>query len=93
MTTKREILEGIKSMIRDFGTRDPRRDCWGYVIKHHPSLWRDHQAALREIDAGFQAKDAGRVITAKGIALDTFNRMIEAWEHRSDTSQPDLLAA
>ena len=91
--TKREILESIKTMVRDFGERDPRHGCWAYIQKHHPSLWRDHQAAMCEIDAGYQAKDAGRVIAAKNIALDTFDKMLQAWQHRSDTTQPELLAA
>jgi hypothetical protein len=82
--TKGEIKQTIKSTLTEFGERDPRRGCWEYIQQHHPDLWQEHKAALRGIDAGYQAKDAGRVMAAKGIALDTFNRMVETWTGASE---------
>lgn len=77
--TKGEIKQTIKETINAFGQSDPRHGCWEYIQNHHPDLWRDHRAALREIDAGYQSKDARRVMTAKDRAMTTFDKMVEVW--------------
>ena len=89
--TAKEIRLSIKTTIHNFVERDPRRDCWEFITTNHPDLWRDHQTALHEIDAGYQAKDAVRVLAAKNKALDTFNRMVEAWQQREQCVQQEIM--
>lgn len=85
-------VEDIQAMVAEFGRRDPHPGIWEWVQAHRPELWQAHRAAMRELDAAFQARDGAMVMAAKGRALDAFNAMLEAWEHRGH-DQPALLAA
>lgn len=84
----------IQAMVAELGRFDPRAGIWEFIIRERPELWQAHRAAMREIGAAYQARDASRVMTAKTQALEAFNAMLAAWETRNiGNEQPSLLAA
>ena len=68
----RRLMQEVKSC-------DPGGDCWQWMQRNRPDLWRSHMKAL-------QADD----ITAARLS---FNQMLDAWQSRHQMQQADLLAA
>lgn len=61
----------------DIRDRDPCGDCWQWVQRNRPDLWRFHIKALHDDDLS--------------TARLTFNQMLTAWEHRHELTQDALL--
>jgi hypothetical protein len=54
-----------RELCREISELDPKGDCWNWIQKEHPELWREHITAFR----------SGDIARARA----TFHQMIEAW--------------
>lgn len=68
--------EEVRALVKEFGDRSPGGDCWNWIKSHQGELWRSHMAAFRKGNLS--------------VALETFNQMIHAWEHRGEYLQSGL---
>lgn len=66
-----------RQLIQELADRSPGGECWGWIRKNCPDLWRSHIRALLASDA--------TAIRA------TFDQMLTAWEARGKMEQQDLL--
>lgn len=62
---RQATADDYHAMISDFGRRDQRGDCWDWIKKHQPELWRRHMQALLAND-----------ISASRLS---YNEMLSAW--------------
>ncbi len=73
------LIDDARRLFQEIKAHDPGGDCWQWMQRNRPDLWRSHIRAL-------QADD----ITAARLS---FNEMLTAWESRHQMQQTDLLAA
>lgn len=59
------IAQDYRSMVEQFRTRGPCKNCWSWNQQHRPELWREHVQALL----------TDNIATARL----TFNQMTAAW--------------
>lgn len=68
-----------RRLFQEIKANDPGGDCWQWMQRNRPDLWRSHVKALHADD-----------ITTARL---TFNQMRGAWQLRHQMQQADLLAA
>ncbi len=79
VVTSPATTDEARRLMTEIKAHDPGGDCWQWLQRNRPDLWRSHIKAL-------QADD----ITAARLS---FNEMLTAWESRHQMQQADLLAA
>lgn len=62
------MTQAAQKMADTFGQLDPGAECWQFIQKHRPDLWRDHTQAVR-------ANDISQ-------AAATFKAMLAAWQQQ-----------
>lgn len=85
--------KSIAEMVADFGDHTPHAECWSWIQEQHPSIWREHRTAMKEINRAYQQQDSRKIEKAVSEAKDTYNAMLQAWNNRNQCIQPPLMAA
>ncbi len=70
------VADEARRLMTEIADRDPGGNCWQWVQRNRPDLWRSHMKALLDDD-----------ITAARLS---FNGMIDAWNQRSNLTQVEL---
>lgn len=73
------LADEARRLFQEIKVDDPGGDCWQWMQRNRPDLWRSHVKALHDDD-----------ITAARLS---FNQMLDAWQSRHQMQQTDLLAA
>jgi hypothetical protein len=58
-------IEEYHRLTKELADRDPKGDCWDWIIKNLPDIWREHLSAFY----------SGNITEAR----ETFDKMIAAW--------------
>ena len=84
--------DAIASLVKELADKDPRSDCWEWVLTNRPELWRDLVTATGSIDKGFAKRDADAIAAAIKASRELFGKCIESWQAARVHSQGDLFA-
>lgn len=64
------VIDVARRLFQEIKARDPGGDCWQWMQRNRPELWRSHIKSLLENDLG--------------AAAGAFRDMIRAWEQSDE---------